>query len=195
MKDSGRSESNPAYKTHHFLGSRCRIESPYRGHCTTNANFMHYYKGNPSRWPYICRKFDPPQKMGPIYIMRPCHLKILNFSRKCPPIHCLRPVPCLSRFICCRDLIDLSLRRLITHLFPYCWWFRNPVNKQLRLVASPIIYTVFYIPGGGFLPSTRSQRRRLSDVFVRSQPDSDQVCITLCKKKGTSDWYPSLDLR
>lgn len=116
MKDSGRSESNPAYKTHHFLGGRCRIESPYRGHCTTNASLVHYYKRNPSRWPYICRKFDPQKKMGPIYIMRPCHLKILNFSRKCPPIHCLLPVPCLRRFICCRDLIDLSLRRLITCL-------------------------------------------------------------------------------
>ena len=33
---------------------------------------------------------------------------------------------------------------------------RNPAN-QLRLVVYPIIYRVFYIPGGaGFLPSTVS---------------------------------------
>ena len=40
----------------------------------------------------------------------------------------------------------------------YCWWFRNPAN-QLRLVGLsfyPIIYKVFYIPGGlaECLPST-----------------------------------------
>ena len=41
----------------------------------THANFMHYYKGNPSRWPYICRKlFDPPKKSVPLY-NDPCHLK------------------------------------------------------------------------------------------------------------------------
>ena len=32
---------------------------------------------------------------------------------------------------------------------PYCWWKKNPAN-QLRLVVSPIIYRVLYIPGGLF---------------------------------------------
>ena len=29
----------------------------------TNPNFMHYCKGNPTKVPYICIKFDP-KKMG-----------------------------------------------------------------------------------------------------------------------------------
>ena len=32
-----------------------------RGHYITNPNFMHYYKGIPSKLPYICIKFDPPK--------------------------------------------------------------------------------------------------------------------------------------
>ena len=32
-------------------------------------------------------------------------------------------------------------------LYVYCWWFRNPAN-QLRLVAYPSIYRVWYISGG-----------------------------------------------
>ncbi len=37
---------------------------------------------------------------------------------------------------------------------PYCWWLKSG-KHQLRLVVYPIIYRVFYIPGGaGFQPST-----------------------------------------
>ena len=40
----------------------------------------------------------------------------------------------------------------------YSLWLKSGEKNQLRLVVSPIIYRVSYIPGGaGFQPSTVSQ--------------------------------------
>ena len=49
---------------------------------------------------------------------------------------------------------DLHPERSKIHLIAcYGWWRRKSSDHQLRLVKYPIVYTVFYIPGGclGFL--------------------------------------------
>ena len=53
---------------------------------------------------------------------------------------------------------------------PYCWWFRNPANHQLRLLVYPTIYKVSYRRLAGFLPSTVCWISRFLQYHVKDMP-------------------------
>ena len=75
----------------------------------------------------------------------------------------------------------------------HCWWFRNPTT-QLRLVAYPNIYRVWYIPAGclGFQPSTVLYGMLTSSWNFSRIPR----CIDRCRwwvghtLKGLVSWAP-----
>ena len=50
-------------------------------------------------------------------------------------------------------LMNMMILIVEMHEFHPCWWKKSGIH-QLRSIVDPIIYTVPYIPGAGFLPST-----------------------------------------